>query len=284
MTCRRWFCGVTAVLLAGAPLLATQQAGAPQPGESGKVLFQTKCVACHSLGSDRVVGPGLWGVTARRERAWLVRWIAAPTVMLSAGDSVATQLLKEYNNLPMPTLGLTEAEAAAVVAYLETRPEPGAAPATAPAALLVGDPVIGKGLFTGATRFQNAGPPCMACHSIAGIGALGGGALGPDLTPAHQKYGEAGLAAVLASIPFPTMQPIFTARPLTPQEQAHARAFLQQAVASRPTRTVAQLSLLAVAGMVVLLVPMQLFWRRRLTEVRRPMVGQLSDSSAERRG
>lgn len=153
-----------------------------------------------------------------------------------------------------------------------------------PASLLPGDPVIGKGLFTGVTRFENSGPPCRACHSVAGIGALGGGALGPDLTAAYQKYGAAGLAAVLAGVPFPTMRPIFTPRPLTPQEQGHVRAFLQQAVTSRPTRAVAQLSLLAVAGVIVLLVPMQLIWRHRLTGVRERLVQQASGSSQDKRG
>ncbi|MFN3338009.1 MAG: hypothetical protein ACK42I_10985, partial [Thermomicrobium sp.] len=46
-----------------------------------------------------------------------------------------------------------------------------------------GDPIRGKELFTGVLRFENGGPPCQACHSIGGIGALGGGQLGPDLTP-----------------------------------------------------------------------------------------------------
>ena len=42
-----------------------------------------------------------------------------------------------------------------------------------------GNAETGKDLFTGVVRFQNGGPPCMACHSTGGIGALGGGSLGP---------------------------------------------------------------------------------------------------------
>lgn len=154
----------------------------------------------------------------------------------------------------------------------------------AAAPLPAGDLVIGKGLFTGAIRFQNAGPPCMACHSIAGIGALGGGALGPDLTGAYAKFGEVGLAAILSNMPFPTMRPIFSPRPITPEEQDHLLAFLRQTVPERPRGAVAQLVLLTLVGAVVLLAPMPLVWRRRLTAVRRPLVGRARESSEEKRG
>lgn len=138
--------------------------------------------------------------------------------------------------------------------------------------LPVGDPIMGKALFSGARRFANGAPPCMACHSVAGIGALGGGALGPDLTLARERYGEAGLAAILEALPFPTMQPIFAARPLTPDEQAHLRTFLQRAVAARPTRAVGRLGMLAMAGAVLLLLPIRITWRRRLDGVRKPLL------------
>ena len=53
---------------------------------------------------------------------------------------------------------------------------------------------------------------------MTSIGGLGGGALGPDLTHAAQRYPGPGLAAVLGNIAFPTMAGPFTNRPLTPQE------------------------------------------------------------------
>lgn len=266
MTGRRgWFLGITSALLGGVAPLASQQSGAQ--------LFQTKCAACHSLASDRMVGPGLRGVTARRQRAWLVRWIAMPNELLSAGDPIARQLLQEYGGLPMPNLGLTEREAESVIAYLETAAETGTAPSAAAAPLPAGKPIVGKGLFTGATRFHNGGPSCMACHSIAGIGALGGGALGPDLTAASRKYGVAGLAAVLATTPFPTMQPIFAPRSLTPEEQAHLAAFLVQAsVSGRSPRAVGLLMGAAVVATLMLFGLVHLAWRGRLTTVRRQMV------------
>lgn len=265
-------------LFAGLVGLADVASPAPS-AEEGQAIFQQKCVSCHTIGGGRLVGPDLQGVTARRDREWLTRMISAPDKMLAGGDPVATQLLREHNNVPMPNQGLTEDQARSVIAYLGSQgggpqvAQPGQTPAPS---VLLGDPVAGKDLFTGVIRFQNGGPACMACHSIAGIGALGGGALGPDLTPAYTKFGEAGLASVLVRTPFPTMNPIFSSRPLTAQEQANLRAFLQQAaVAKRPVEAVGQLAGLAAVGAGVLLVLTQLSWRRRLTEVRRPLTGRM---------
>jgi len=251
-----------------------------QAGE-GETLFKEKCVGCHTIGEGDKVGPDLQGVTRRRDRDWLLRWIGAPDQMLATGDPIATQLFEQYKQIAMPNLGLRQAQVESLVAYFEAIDAGTIAPPViepAAATLPQGDATSGRELFTGAARFQNGGPPCMGCHSIGGIGALGGGALGPDLTPAFDKFGDAGLASLLSTIPLPTMNPIFGPQglsPLTPEEQANLRAFLQQAaVAERPTDAIVQLTLLAVGGMVVLLVLAQIFWRRRLTAVRQPLVGR----------
>lgn len=137
------------------------------------------------------------------------------------------------------------------------------------------DATAGKSLFQGTIRFENRGAPCLACHSVAGIGALGGGTLGPDLTGSFEKFGEEGIAAILANPPFPTMQPIFSERPLTVQEQADVSAFLEGvAVTERDPANIGQLTLLGLAGAALVLILMRFIWRRRLTEVRRPMLSR----------
>jgi nitrite reductase (NO-forming) len=75
----------------------------------GKVAFESKCLACHSVGQGKKLGPDLAGVTKRRTDAWLARWLKEPEKML-ASDAAAKAMLKEYNNLPMPNQGLTDAE------------------------------------------------------------------------------------------------------------------------------------------------------------------------------
>lgn len=270
---------VLAALLVAANVLPSEAAAPAQLIQEGDALFQQRCIACHTIGQGDRVGPDLAGVSSRRDHVWLDRWISAPDRMLAEGDPTAKALLDKYRGMPMPNLGLAPDEVNAVVAYLEsTATGPASGQAAAPS-LPPGDPAVGKELFTGVVRFQNGGAPCMACHSIAGIGALGGGALGPDLTPAFNKYTETGLATFLATMPLPTMKAVWSARPLTPQEQSNVRAFLHQAsVAGRPIEALGRLAALAAGGTVLLFLVAQLYWRRRLTTVRRSMLERSVES------
>jgi nitrite reductase (NO-forming) len=84
----------------------------------GQAIFETNCVACHSVGGGVRLGPDLAGVATRRDADWLSRWIAEPDVMLAEGDPIATELLAEFNNITMPNLQLSADEVASVIAYL----------------------------------------------------------------------------------------------------------------------------------------------------------------------
>ena len=114
----------------------------------------------------------------------------------------------------------------------------------------------------------------MACHDVVGIGMLGGGFVGPDLTGTYQKFGGPGLAGILASLPFPTMRPIYEKAPLTGQEQADMAAFLANVQATGAKRNAGLLAGLVVGGIAVLGVLAQLLWRRRLLSVRARLVQQ----------
>ena len=67
----------------------------------GKLNVESKCVACHSIGQGRKLGPDMVGVAKRRTEDWLTRWLRAPDRMLES-DPDAKTMLKEYNNLPRP--------------------------------------------------------------------------------------------------------------------------------------------------------------------------------------
>ncbi len=104
-----------------------------QPTEAGSAalgeeIFIAKCTACHSIGEGVRVGPDLQGVTQQRDPDWLARWIIEPDVMLAEGDPIATELLAEHNNVPMPNLQLTSEEVDNVIAYL-ANPDGTSAPA-----------------------------------------------------------------------------------------------------------------------------------------------------------
>lgn len=253
-----------------APILA---AGADSEEiKAGQDLFQQRCVACHTIGGGALVGPDLSGVTARRDRSWLLEWIRIPDEMLAAGDPIATQLLQEFNNVPMPNLQLSEAESATILAFLES----GEGLGLAVPASLEGDAAQGAALFAGATPLQNGGPACMSCHNIAGVGALGGGTLGPDLTSVRDRYGEAGLAGALEGLPFPSMRGVFADRPLTDVEISHLYAYFVQ-VNQTPAEPVnINFVLIGLGGFMFLVLLSQLIWRKRLRAVRMLLVGRQS--------
>ncbi len=88
--------------------------------EPGQQIFDSLCTACHTIGGGKLIGPDLAGVTLRREDGWLKRQILEPQVLLAENDPIAMQLLEEANNIPMVPLGLSEADAIAVIAYMKS--------------------------------------------------------------------------------------------------------------------------------------------------------------------
>lgn len=88
---------------------ATEAAPSEPDAVAGKLAFESKCLACHSVGQGRKLGPDLAGVTKRRSDAWLSKWLTAPEKMLEA-DADAKAMLKEFNNIPMPNQSLSDAE------------------------------------------------------------------------------------------------------------------------------------------------------------------------------
>lgn len=87
--------------------------------DRGQYIFATQCAACHSIGSGDKIGPDLQGVTRVRDRAWLTRFIQTPEKMLIEKDPIATALFEKYQRVNMPNLRLGDADATAVLSFLE---------------------------------------------------------------------------------------------------------------------------------------------------------------------
>lgn len=87
----------------------------------GRALFVKACSACHRVGEGDHIGPDLAGVTARRTRDWLLRFIVSPSKMIEQGDPTALALVAQFRGLRMPELGLTEKDAEDVLTFVETR-------------------------------------------------------------------------------------------------------------------------------------------------------------------
>ncbi len=104
------------------------------PGES---LFRTRCSACHTIGGGDLLGPNkeklgpdLFGVTQKRERAWLVRFIKEPDKMIEEKDPLSLALLEAYDNVPMPNLSLNDADIEQLLSYIDEESRRKGAPAS----------------------------------------------------------------------------------------------------------------------------------------------------------
>jgi cytochrome c2 len=105
----------------------------------GAQLFQP-CSACHKIGGGRLVGPDLKGVTERRDKAWLHRFIKNSQEMVQSGDATAVKLFEEHNKVPMPPANLTDEQIDIVLAYIENYdPDKAAAAAQATPAITGGE-------------------------------------------------------------------------------------------------------------------------------------------------
>lgn len=87
----------------------------------GEILFGSRCSACHTIGQGEKIGPDLAGVTTRRERGWLARYVQQPDKVLAEGDPIAKALFEQYKQTRMPNVSLGTADVQAVLGYLESR-------------------------------------------------------------------------------------------------------------------------------------------------------------------
>lgn len=85
--------------------------------QQGKLDFESKCLACHSIGGGDKLGPDLLGTTQRHGEDWLKRWLKSPSEMLK-NDATAKALLEKYK-VPMPDQGLSDKEVQQYIAYFK---------------------------------------------------------------------------------------------------------------------------------------------------------------------
>ena len=89
--------------------------------DKGQHLFESRCSACHSVGGGDRIGPDLAGVTERRERAWVARYISAPEKVRAASDPTAAALAKRFPDVRMPNLGLGTQDVSDLLGFLAKR-------------------------------------------------------------------------------------------------------------------------------------------------------------------
>lgn len=194
-------------------------------------IFGKRCTACHTYGKGIKVGPDLKGVTDRRKRDWLLKFIHASSQIIKSGDPIATSLFAEFKQQRMPDwVDLSDKQINDLLDYIsiggpDIKPVDEHDAATATPA----DVEKGRQLFSGEAQFKYGARACTTCHSVHGVR---GGSLGPNLTDAYLRYQDKALTLFLK-------QPCFKwdigGSPdvyLTPRESFVVKSFLRSAAPS----------------------------------------------------
>jgi nitrite reductase (NO-forming) len=88
----------------------------------GHEIFGERCASCHLPPEGTLrMAPSLEGVLQRRNRQWLVSWLTDPPKM-QAEDSTARELMKQWNNVPMPPVMLSPEQIEWVLEFLASGP------------------------------------------------------------------------------------------------------------------------------------------------------------------
>lgn len=100
----------------------------------GQALYTKACAGCHTIGLGDRVGPDLNGVTQRRDRAWLTRFLIEPDKVRASNDEITVELISRFKSVRMPTLGLSSDDAIDLLAYLDAQTYRVSPPASIPPA------------------------------------------------------------------------------------------------------------------------------------------------------
>lgn len=263
-----------------APLAVLVLAG-PAMGQDAADFFRQNCVSCHTIGGGRLSGPDLKNVTQRQDRAWLVQFIQNPQAAMDRGDPIALRLREEARGVVMPRIvGMDQARAEALLnmidaeSKLEKSQFVGLQISDQP--FTPADIAQGRRIFTGDRPLAGGGPACISCHTIRGLGGLGGGFLAPDLTKVFERMGSrASLASWLLAPATPGMQATFRQRAFTSEEILPLVALFEDT--GRGGGQDARVGnfvflLFGLGGAAAALVAFGFAWRWRFKAVRAPMV------------
>lgn len=82
----------------------------------GNLIFNVKCMACHKLTAEKLVGPGWKGVTDRRTPEYIMNFVTNTDEMLDK-DPDSKKLL-EVCMVRMPNQNLTDDEAREILEFM----------------------------------------------------------------------------------------------------------------------------------------------------------------------
>jgi mono/diheme cytochrome c family protein len=203
-----------------------------------KKVFNSRCTACHTFGHGVKVGPDLKGVTARRQRPWLLTFIRSSQRVIKSGDPVAIDLYARFKQQRMPDWSDLSPQAVNEILdwFAADGPEQKQADERDAELATATDVARARALFDGERPLASGGLACAACHSVREANGRHGGTLGPDLTDAYLKYRDRALTMFLKRPCTPREPELSAARYLTPDEAFAFKGYLRQlAIAGSPS-------------------------------------------------
>lgn len=246
--------------------------------QDGALLFKQNCSACHSIGGGKLVGPDLKGITKKRTKEWLTKFIISSTNLIKSGDLDAIAIYKEYNNSPMKDFPLTQEEISKILDYIgagksgneKLDPKKLAEQHFADSILKgenIKDILIGKDLFYGQRRFENAGASCASCHNASYSGKEQGGKLAKDLTNAFKRLGGyAGIKGILSNPPYPSMTETYKNNTLTEPEMAYLQLFFKSSDMKNKNGPQKSCNIMIIIGSILTIIfaiVISFLWRKR---------------------
>lgn len=247
-----------------------------------EAFFKKNCASCHTIGGGKLTGPDLKDMHLRKDDQWIKDFINDPMEIINSGEPYALKILEESRGVVMPKVGgLTPFITQSLLDLIKKESQKeksifgGAGVEDRPLTKI--DIEIGKQLFMGEKTFKNNGVACIACHQVNGMGSLGGGRLGPDLTKVYSRLGgKKALSAWLGSPSSETMTPIYNNHPIDESEVLPLVAFFKDLNKSELSGESGKqdfiFMLIGIMGLIFSLIIFDLIWGNRLQSIRKQFV------------
>jgi cytochrome c551/c552 len=86
--------------------------------KTGKEIYDLKCLACHKLTAEKLVGPGWAGVTKKRQPTWIINMITNVDMMLEKDEEA--QKLLEQCLVRMPNQNISDTDARKLLEFMRS--------------------------------------------------------------------------------------------------------------------------------------------------------------------
>jgi len=84
--------------------------------DAGKSTAEMKCLSCHKLTDEKLVGPGWAGVTERHKPEWILNFMTNTDAMIDKDPKV--QAMLEICLVRMPNQNLSDEEARSILEFM----------------------------------------------------------------------------------------------------------------------------------------------------------------------